>query len=94
MNKLLLLSALLLLLFAFTPPRKLNIWLVGDSTMAWKKPEREPESGWGEGVKLFVNRKALVHNQAASGRSARSFLTENRWAAVRDSIQPGDYVVI
>lgn len=81
-------------LFAFAPVKETNIWLIGDSTMAWKKPERDPESGWGEGLKQLVNSKATVHNHAASGRSARSFVTEKRWAAVLDSIRPGDYVVI
>ena len=83
-----------LLLFAFTKPQKKNIWLIGDSTMAWKKPQNEPESGWGEGLKHFINSRAIVHNHAASGRSSKSFVDEKRWQAVLDSIQPGDYVVI
>ncbi|WP_218918723.1 rhamnogalacturonan acetylesterase [Rufibacter tibetensis] len=62
--------------------------------MAWKKPERDPESGWGEGLKQLVNEKATVRNHAASGRSSRSFVAEKRWAAVLDSIQPGDYVIM
>lgn len=94
MKKNLCLCCLLLLGWAFAPPRKTTIWLIGDSTMARKKPEREPESGWGEGLKSFVSEKASVHNHAASGRSSRSFVAEKRWQAVLDSIQPGDYVVM
>ncbi|AKQ46437.1 hypothetical protein TH63_13695 [Rufibacter radiotolerans] len=94
MKNILALSLLLCLLFAFTRKEKPAIWLIGDSTMAWKKPERDPESGWGEGLKQLMNGKATVHNHAASGRSARSFVSEKRWAAVLDSIQPGDYVVM
>ncbi|GAB2547328.1 rhamnogalacturonan acetylesterase [Rufibacter soli] len=90
----LVLTVLLCFLLAFTKKEKPAIWLIGDSTMAWKKPERDPESGWGEGLKKVVNPKAVVHNHAASGRSARSFVSEKRWAAVLDSIQPGDYVII
>ena len=35
-----------------------------------------------------------VKNHAASGRSSKSFVSEKRWAAILDSIRPGDYVVI
>lgn len=44
MNKAFLYSSLLFLLFAFIVPQKVNIRLIGDSTMAAKKPERDPES--------------------------------------------------
>lgn len=84
----------LLFFSSFSRERKVNIWMIGDSTMALKKPERAPESGWGEGLKLFVNRKAVVHNHAASGRSTKSFISEQRWQNVLDSIQKGDYLII
>jgi len=94
MKRLILFSFLLVALMAFRAKKKINIWLIGDSTMAWKKPQNEPESGWGEGLKHFINGRATVHNHAASGRSSKSFVDEKRWQAVLDSIQPGDYVVI
>jgi len=82
------------MLFSFSGKRKINIWLIGDSTMAPKSQSQAPESGWGEAVQLFFKDNAVVHNHAASGRSSKSFVTERRWQAVLDSIQPGDYVVI
>lgn len=74
--------------------KKISIWMIGDSTMAYKKPERNPESGWGVELKEFVLENAVVHNHAASGRSTKSFIAEGRWKAVLDSIQPGDFVII
>jgi lysophospholipase L1-like esterase len=94
MKNIIIFSFLLIGVMAFTPKKKINVWLIGDSTMAWKKPENDPESGWGEGLKVFFNGKIVVHNHAASGRSTKSFVSEKRWQAVLDSIQPGDYVVI
>jgi lysophospholipase L1-like esterase len=94
MKKFIFSSFLLIAVMAFAPKKKVNVWLIGDSTMAWKKPENDPESGWGEGLKLFFYNNAIVHNHAASGRSTKSFVSEKRWQAVLDSIQPGDYVVI
>ena len=82
------------LFFAFSNPKKKNIWLIGDSTMAYKKPERFPESGWGVALADFVTDKVKVHNHAASGRSTLSFINEGRWKSVSDSLQKGDYVVI
>ena len=80
--------------FSFSGGRKVHIWLIGDSTMAWKKPERAPESGWGEGLKYFVKGNAVIHNHAASGRSTKSFIAQKRWENVLDSIQKGDFVII
>lgn len=92
--KIMLLTIGIVGLMAFKQQQKTNIWLIGDSTMAWKQPSRAPESGWGEGLKLWVNDNAIVHNHAASGRSTKSFLAEHRWQPVLDSIRPGDYVII
>ena len=85
---------LLLTLPSFSGKKKVNIWMIGDSTMAQKKPERAPESGWGEAMKQLVTDKALVHNHAASGRSSRSFIAQKRWENVLDSVQKGDFVII
>ncbi len=71
-----------------------DIWLIGDSTMARKSVSRNPESGWGEGLKEFFTEKDTIHNHAAGGRSTKSFITEKRWEAVKDSLKPGDFVVI
>jgi len=83
-----------LVTFSFVKPKQTNIWLIGDSTMAAKKPERLPESGWGVALAEFVTHKAVVHNHAASGRSTLSFISEGRWKSVADSLQKGDYVII
>lgn len=85
--------SLLFLSFA-TPPGKVTIWMVGDSTMAYKKPERKPESGWGVAFAQFGKDNVIIKNKAASGRSTKSFIAEKRWQAVLDSIQPGDFVII
>ncbi len=68
--------------------------MVGDSTMAKKNASHFPESGWGEGLKEFVTKGAVLKNHAASGRSTLSFINEGRWKNVADSLQPGDYVII
>ncbi|WP_416864334.1 MAG: rhamnogalacturonan acetylesterase [Imperialibacter sp.] len=73
---------------------KVNIWLIGDSTMAPKSAKAYPELGWGEGLADYVTNKAEVHNHAVNGRSSLSFINEGRWQAVYNSLQKGDYVII
>jgi len=79
---------------AFKSSDKVNVWMIGDSTMANKNPDKAPETGWGMVMNEFVTGEATVHNHAVNGSSSKSFLDEGRWTAVYDSIQPGDYVII
>jgi lysophospholipase L1-like esterase len=73
---------------------KVNIWVIGDSTAANKKPEAAPETGWAMVLQEFFTDGVKVHNHAVNGRSSKSFLSEGRWKAVMDSLKKGDYVVI
>jgi len=79
---------------SFKSSEKLNVWMIGDSTMANKKADKAPETGWGMVMNEFVTENVTVHNHALNGRSSKSFLDEGRWKAIYDSIQPGDYVII
>lgn len=85
----------ILLLFSCTREQdKITLYLIGDSTMAPKKEEARPETGWGEMLPQFFNKNLIVKNHAVNGRSSKSFIDEGRWQTVLDSLQPGDYVCI
>lgn len=90
-----LLSAAALLLLSGPTAGAIRIWTIGDSTMAnkdlWGGNE---ERGWGQMLPSCFDAEVEVHNHAVNGRSSRSFLTEGRWAVVRDSLRKGDYVLI
>lgn len=76
-------------------PRPLTIFLAGDSTMAEKLPEKRPETGWGEHLAAqFRDGAVVVDNRARNGRSTRTFIEEQRWQALIDSVRAGDYVLI
>ena len=77
-----------------TPPHKTIVYLIGDSTMARKIPATFPETGWGMPLVTFFDSTVVVDNRAQNGRSTRTFLAENRWQPVVNSLQPGDYVFI
>ena len=58
-------------------------------------PEKRPETGWGEMLgKFFEAGKVNIDNRAQNGRSTRTFISEQRWQAIVDQLQPGDYVFI
>lgn len=75
--------------------RPITIFMAGDSTMAEKAANRRPETGWGEMLQQYFSvSEVRVSDQAMNGRSTRTFIAEQRWQAIVDSVRPGDYVVI
>ena len=79
--------------FKPAPP---TIYLIGDSTMANKAgtPEENPERGWGQALQQYFNPAVKVENHAVNGRSSKSFIEEDRWKKVLETLQKGDYVFI
>ena len=90
----LLASILLLSAFQIEQNQPITIFMIGDSTMANKAPERFPETGWGQVFGELFNDKVKVENHAVNGRSSRSFLDEGLWDKVYQQLKPGDYVFI
>lgn len=69
--------------------------LAGDSTIAIKRAEKRPETGWGEALgEAFAGSGVKIDNRALNGRSTRTFVDEGRWQALLDAIVAGDYVLI
>jgi lysophospholipase L1-like esterase len=73
---------------------KITIYTIGDSTMAIKKENKRPETGWGEGLPLMFDSLVTIENHAVNGRSSRSFISEGRWAKVFENLKRGDIVLI
>lgn len=80
---------------AAAPAAPVTVWLAGDSTMAPKRPEKRPETGWGEYLEAqFQPGAVIVDNRAVNGRSTRTFIAEGRWQSLLEAMRPGDYVFI
>jgi lysophospholipase L1-like esterase len=73
---------------------RITVFTIGDSTMADKKAEVAPETGWCQAFPGFVSENVVIKNRAMNGRSTKSFIGEGRWKAVLDSLKAGDYVFI
>lgn len=91
---LILLSSILLLSFSQPIKKKTKVYLIGDSTMSVKEIKAYPETGWGMPFEFFFDSSIQVDNRAKNGRSTGTFISENRWKPVYDSLSAGDYVFI
>ena len=82
--------------FSFIPvPKKhIKVWMIGDSTMCTYEPSRAPLTGWGMPFAIFFDSSVTIDNKARGGRSTRTFISENRWQPISDSLQEDDYVLI
>lgn len=77
---------------------KIRIFIAGDSTACNYPHEGEnnrfPQTGWGQVFGKMFNDEIVVVNCARSGRSSKSFLTEENYLFICDNIQKGDYLFI
>jgi lysophospholipase L1-like esterase/quercetin dioxygenase-like cupin family protein len=72
-----------------------RIFIVGDSTASHYGPERAPRTGWGQVLgDYFDTKKVEVRNHAQSGRSARSFIEQGFFGAIRRELGAGDLLLI
>jgi len=86
----------LLLTMSFIMPENKNIkiYLAGDSTMSIKDKKYYPETGWGMPFAGFWDSTVTVDNRAQNGRSTKSFMSEQRWGSIMNTLGEGDYVFI
>ena len=72
------------------------LYLIGNSTMRNGTMGNGNNGQWGWGYfanQYFDGRKISVENQALGGMSTRNFYTD-LWPAVRQALQPGDWVIV
>jgi lysophospholipase L1-like esterase len=69
-----------------------TLYLIGDSTV---NTPTKGQQGWGTALPaLFDQTKIAIVNRARGGRSSRTFYTEGLWDQVRNSLKPGDFVLM
>lgn len=80
--------------FLAPPKKKIKVWMIGDSTMCIYKSNRAPLTGWGMPFVNFFDSTVTIENKARGGRSTRTFINENLWQPIANSLQEDDYVLI
>lgn len=79
------------------PPelKETTMYLVGDSTVcSFTDSYFYPRYGYGTQIGNYFDEKVTVVNLALSGRSSKSFLTEENYTTLKNSIKAGDFLVI
>jgi len=71
-----------------------KIFWTGDSTVKENDFTTYPQTGIGQGMKLFLKKEILLCNHAENGRSTKSFIDEFRLANVYEAIREGDFLLI
>lgn len=74
---------------------KVTVYVIGDSTASLYGTTEYPRTGWAQVLQPFFNKDSVtVNDQAASGRSSKSFYDEGRWTTVKNLLKAGDFVFI
>ncbi|MDT8859797.1 rhamnogalacturonan acetylesterase [Alkalihalobacillus sp. MEB130] len=72
----------------------ITIYLAGDSTVSNYEVSRAPRAGWGQILQRLMKEEIVVQNEAASGRSSKSFIDEGRLDMIDPKMTNGDYLFI
>lgn len=74
-----------------------NVYVIGDSTACEYPVETViplNRQGWGMRLGEYFNEDVTVHNLALSGRSSKSFTTEEYYTKLLNELGKGDYLLI
>jgi lysophospholipase L1-like esterase len=69
-----------------------TIYIAGDSTVV--DQTMEPWAAWGQMLPAFFGPGTSIANEAESGETIRSFVTEHRLAKIMSTIRAGDYLIL
>lgn len=74
---------------------KATVWVVGDSTVSsFTDSYYYPRYGWGTQLYNYFDETLQVNNLALSGRSSKSFTTEDNYQTLLSGMKSGDYLLI
>jgi lysophospholipase L1-like esterase len=80
------------LITAFALKSKPTVYIIGDSTV---RNTGKGQAGWGTYLINYLDSNRInVSNQAAAGRSTRTFIKEGRWEKILSTLKKGDYVLM
>ncbi len=77
------------------PGTEVQVFVVGDSTVASYNASSYPQAGWGQVLQHYFDEDEIeVVNRARGGRSSKSYKVDGIWDEVLDEVGEGDYVMI
>ncbi|WP_051234784.1 GDSL-type esterase/lipase family protein [Marinimicrobium agarilyticum] len=78
-----------------TADTDVQVFVVGDSTVASYNASSYPQAGWGQVLQYYFEEDEVeVLNRARGGRSTKSYKVDGIWDEVLTEVGEGDYVMI
>lgn len=74
------------------PARVPTVYLAGDSTVV--DQDKEPWAAWGQMLPVFFDDRVAIANEAESGETIASFVSERRFDKIFSTIRAGDYLLM
>lgn len=74
------------------PVRVPTVYIAGDSTVV--DQDHEPWAAWGQILPVFLNDKIAIANEAESGETIASFVSERRFDKIFSTIGAGDFLLM
>ncbi|HKR28647.1 MAG TPA: rhamnogalacturonan acetylesterase [Acidobacteriaceae bacterium] len=69
-----------------------TVYLAGDSTVV--DQDNEPWAAWGQMLPVFFNDRLAIANEAESGETIASFVSEHRFDKIFGNLRRGDYLLM
>lgn len=69
-----------------------TVYLAGDSTVV--DQDWEPWAAWGQMLSVFFNSKISIANEAESGETIASFVSEHRFDKIFSTLRAGDFLLM
>lgn len=71
-----------------------TIFIAGDSISQTNAFDTFPQTGLGQGLRIYIKQSVDIRNFARNGRSTKSFIDEGRLERINNEIKPGDFLFI
>ena len=71
-----------------------TVYYIGDSTVTYNRIDSWPQQGMSNALGLYLKEGVTLSPHGRNGRSTKSFLDEGAFEAIKQGMEPGDFLLI
>lgn len=71
-----------------------TVFYIGDSTVTYNRIDSWPQQGMSNALGLYLKEGVTLSPHGRNGRSTKSFLDEGAFEAIKQGMEPGDFLLI
>ena len=71
-----------------------TVYYIGDSTVTYNRIDSWPQQGMSNALGLYLKEDITLSPHGRNGRSTKSFLDEGAFEAIKQGMEPGDFLLI